>query len=202
METGIMRKMWWLILLAAGVVLLNGPRIPVLAQAQDTLAPTVTGTPTGPIIMVPDEVNVRLGPSLEFDQVGVLISGQEAVALGRSPGGDWIQIVYFGVEGNKAWVYAPFIRLSTGQGMLPIVEPPSTPTPRVIATIDPTFAAQFNMGDNQPTRLPTFTPAPAVIYPTFEPAVQGNQQGIPPIMAILGLLLIGTFGMVAAVLRR
>ncbi|MDF1500293.1 MAG: SH3 domain-containing protein [Anaerolineales bacterium] len=161
--------------------------------------PTVT--PQGPQILVPEQVNVRLGPSIDYELVGVLISGQHATALGRSPGGEWIQIEYPGVPGNTAWVYAPNVVLETGQRLLPIVEPPPTPTPRVTATIDPTLAAQFNIGEAVPTRLPTFTPAGPVVYPTFEPLTQSGGSGFPPVLIILGLATVGVFGMLISFLR-
>ncbi|MFP3855230.1 MAG: SH3 domain-containing protein, partial [Anaerolineales bacterium] len=129
---------------------------------------TLRTTPEGPVILVPDQVNVRLGPDTEYELVGVLISGQLVPALGRSPGGEWIQIYYPGVEDNVAWVYGPLVRLD-GQGFLPVVEPPPTPTPRMTATIDPTLAAQFNLLDVTPTRMPTFTPADSIVQPTFAP---------------------------------
>ena len=163
--------------------------------------PTVTGTPEGPSILVPEQVNVRLGPSTDYEKVGVLIAGQTAPALGRSPGGEWIQIFYAGVPGNIAWVYAPFVVLETGQRLLPIIEPPPTPTPRVTATIDPTLAAQFNIGEAPPTRLPTFTPAEPVTVPTFEASEAAGSGGFPPILAILALLVVGVFGTVISVLR-
>ncbi len=163
--------------------------------------PTVTGTPEGPTILVPEQVNVRLGPSTDYEKVGVLIAGQTAPALGRSPGGEWIQILYAGVPGNVAWVYAPFVVLETGQRLLPIIEPPPTPTPRVTATIDPTLAAQFNIGQAPPTRLPTFTPAEPVSIPTFESDSTVQAGGFPPILAILALLVVGVFGTLISVLR-
>jgi len=150
---------------------------------------------------VPEQVNVRLGPSLDYEKIGVLISGQEAPALGRSPGGEWIQIFYAGVQGNVAWVYAPNVILEAGQRLLPIVEPPPTPTPRVTATIDPTFAAQFNIGELQATRLPTFTPADPVVRPTITVLDQGRGGSFPPVVAILGLLVLGLFGTVVSFLR-
>ena len=163
---------------------------------------TLRTTPQGPVVLVPDQVNVRTGPGTEgYDIIGVLIAGQRALALGRSPGGDWIQIEYPGVEGNVAWVYAPLVTLE-GQGFLTVIEPPPTVTPRVTATIDPTLAAQFNLLDVTATRLPTFTPAEPVVQPTF--AGQGAAQagrGFPPILAILGLLVVGLFGTVISVLR-
>ena len=154
------------------------------------------------MILVPDLVNVRLCPQVTCDLVGVLIAGQVAPALGRSPGGDWIQIAYPGVPGNVAWVFAPLVVLQPSQaGGLPIVEPPPTPTPRTTATIDPTLAAQFNLNPITPTRPPTFTPAPPVILPTFEPNPAQAAGGFPPMLLILGLTVVGVFGLVISVLR-
>jgi hypothetical protein len=180
------------------------------AQAKESAAmqpptgsiPTVTGTATGPQIVVPDQVNVRTGPSTEYELVGVLIAGQQAVAIGRSAGGDWIQINYPGVPGNVAWVYSPFVVLDPPGAFLPIVEPPPTATPRVTATIDPTLAAQFNLGDITPTRLPTYTPAAPIVQPTFAPAEEAAPRtGIPPIFTIAGLVLVGVFGLMISALR-
>jgi hypothetical protein len=170
-------------------------------RLQATVAATVTGTPSGPMILVPEQVNVRTGPAINYPQVGILIAGQTAPALGRSPGGDWLQIVYPGVPGNVAWVYAAFVVLQSFQpGGLPVVEPPPTPTPRVTATIDATLAAQFNLGEPTATRLPTFTSAPPLPEPTQVPASDGG-GGFPPILAILGLLVVGLFGVVISFLR-
>jgi len=171
------------------------------AAAPHAQEATVTGTPEGPSILVPEQVNVRTGPSTDYEKVGVLIAGQRAPALGRSPGGEWIQIFYPGVPGNLAWVYAPFVVLDADQRLLPIIEPPPTPTPRVTATIDPTLAAQFNIGGAPPTRLPTFTPAEPVVEPIFDETQADISGGFPPILAILGLLVVGLFGTVISVLR-
>lgn len=163
--------------------------------------PTVTGSPIGPQIVVPDQVNVRTGPDTLYEQVGVLIAGQRAPAIGRSAGGLWIQIRYPGVPGEVAWVYAPFVVLEPPGANLPIIEPPPTSTPRVTATIDPTFAAQFNLSDITPTRLPTYTAPPPVAQPTFAPVEISARGGLPPIAAIAGLVLIGMFGLLISVLR-
>jgi len=76
-------------------------QIPVLAQQPTGSVPTVTGTPSGPIATVvnADGANVRAGPnSVDYEIIGPsLIDGQQVPALGRSPGGDWIQIYYLGV---------------------------------------------------------------------------------------------------------
>ncbi len=112
-----------------------------------------------------EQVNVRAGPSTNYDIVGVLIVGQEVPALGRTVGGDWVQIAYPGVPEGVAWVYSPLVSVSSD---LPIVEPPPTPTPQTTPTIDPTLAAQF-INEIPPTGLPTFTPPPPLVIPTFQP---------------------------------
>ncbi len=173
---------------------------PVQQPPTGTIA-TVTGTPTGPVIVVPDQVNVRTGPSTEYELIGVLIAGQTAPAIGRTAGGDWIQVAYAGVPNNIAWVYSPFVVLDPPGAFLPIVEPPATATPRVTPTIDPTLAAQFNLSDITATRLPTFTAAPPIVQPTIAPPELDASIGIPPILTIAGLVLIGTFGILITVLR-
>jgi hypothetical protein len=137
---------------------------------QPTIAiPTVTGTPKGVTATVllnqEESINVRSGPGVFFDKVGVLLPGQEASVRGRSAGGDWIMIDYPGGPNNIGWIYAPVVQISPGE--LPIIEPPPTPTPLLTQTINPTLAAQFITTPN-PTRLPTFTPSDPLVIPTYQ----------------------------------
>ncbi len=158
--------------------------------------PTVTGTPHGPVVTVRldldlPSVNIRSGPLTTYKAVGVLLVGQQANAIGRSPGGDWIEIEYPSVEGGVAWVYAPNVNVSPGD--LKIVQPPPTPTPQYTVTIDPTMAAQFVV-TIAPTRIATFTPPPPLVIPTFT-AVNSTagRFGVPPGMIIIGLAAVGLF---------
>jgi hypothetical protein len=173
------------------------------AQIPTVAIPTVTGTPEGPIVTVrrdidQDSVNVRSGPSTKYDIIGLLIVDQSAPALGRTPGGDWIQIFYPGVPGSAGWVYSPYVDV---QGNIPIVEPPPTPTPQVTPTIDPTLAAQFIV-DIPPTRLPTFTTPPQLNIPTFSPS-NTNQTSttLPMGIVIIGMAVLGFFGILISFLR-
>jgi len=173
------------------------------AQQPTVAIPTVTGTPTGPIAIVysePEEqINVRSGPGTEYPKVGILLNREQVPALGSTPGGSWVQIIYPGAEGGVAWVYAPLVRIT---GVLPIVEPPPTPTPQSTPTIDPTLASQFIV-DIPSTRLPTFTPAAPLIIPTFEPKTTTTGTGAIPIgFVITGLTVLGVFGLVISLLRR
>ena len=169
----------------------------VIAQQPTVAIPTVTGTPEGVTAIVlldqPDPVNVRSGPGSFFDKVGVLLPGQKVTVSGRSAGGDWVMIDYPGVPGNFGWVYSPLVYISPGE--LSIIEPPSTPTPEVTQTINPTLAAQFVTTPN-PTRLTTFTPGDPLVIPTYEDTFSSSFMGGIP-MGIIIILLAGLGGLLA-----
>ena len=183
------------------VIQSQGGRADILRQIPTVSIPTVTGTPSGAlakVTMEQDQINVRSGPSTDYPIIGVLIAGQQVPALGRSVGGDWVQIAYPGVEGGVAWVYAPLVTLD---GSVRVVEPPPTPTPLTTPTIDPTLAAQFII-DIPPTRLPTFTPPGPLVIPTFQAAdLPGSTGRIPMGLMITGMAVIGVFGLLISLLR-
>ncbi len=173
---------------------------PVLANVEAQIptgsVPTVTSTASGPIVTVrldidQPQINVRAGPGTTYDKVGILQLGQSAVAKGRTAGGDWIMIEYPGVQSGLAWVHSSLVDITPGE--LPVVEPPPTTTPLVTVTIDPTMAAQFVV-TVAPTRLPTFTPPPQLVIPTFTAENNGTfSTGLPMGLVIIGLAVIGIF---------
>ena len=174
------------------------------AQIPTVDIPTVTGTPSGAMAIVlpgeQDQINVRSGPGTTgYDIVGVLVTSQSVPALGRSVGGDWVQIAYPGAPNGVAWVYSPLVELTAP---VPIVEPPPTPTPRTTPTIDPTLAAQF-LVEIQPTRLPTYTAPPPVVQPTFiaNSGVPSPVGRLPMGMVIVTMLVVGAFGVLISLLR-
>ncbi len=177
----------------------------VNAEDGDPPAPTVTSTPTGPMVQVTaydqDQINVRSGPGVIYPLVGVLIVGQEMPALGRTAGGDWILIVYPGVPEGQGWVYSSLVSVYGGE--LPIIEPPPTPTPQFTPTIDPTLAAQFSF-TQAPTKLPTYTPAPPVTAPEFEDNVPVGifEIGIPMGLIIFVLGFLGIMLALVALTQR
>lgn len=174
------------------------------AQQPTGSVPTVTGTPLGTYIRVTHDadpqINVRSGPSSYFyPSIGVLLWNQQAPALGRSPGGDWIQISYPGVPGDVGWVYAQLVVIWPPGSSLPIVEPPPTPTPLTTPTIDPTLAAAL-LPQYTPTRLPTFTPPGPLAVPNYE-SESPTRSPVPMGLIIALLAMIGGFGTVISFLR-
>jgi uncharacterized protein YraI len=140
------------------------------------------------------DINVRAGPGVEYATLGKLLAGQEAPALGRSVGGDWVQISFPEAQDGLGWVYTYLVDVN---GELSIVIPPATPTPLVTPTIDPTLAAQFII-EPLPTLLPTFTPPPPLAIPTYEieDAVE-DLRGAPLVYLMIGL---GALGLLTALL--
>jgi uncharacterized protein YraI len=176
----------------------------VHAQQPTGSIATVTGTPAGPFVRVDQsvsQVRIYAGPSsFDYPAVGVLVAGETAPAIGRARGReDWIQIIYFGVPGSTAWVFGLYVSLSPG-ALLPLVALPPTPTPLSTPTINPTLEAAF-IGQQTPTRLPTFTPPAAVELPQFTDATEAPETGVPMGLIVLSLALFGFFGAVISYLQ-
>ena len=192
-----------LLLLSLTVLMFMRPQS---ARAQFVLCAAAPGSLTGqPYITVNLDqdpltgINVRGGPnSYLYDKVGKLYPGESALALGRTSGGDWIQIACPGVPGGTGWVYTANVTL-TSTGFLP--EVPLPPPPVFPLSHDPTLAASLEV---QPTatRLPTYTPPPP---PPTLPAYADLPRSSPsswtaPLAA--GFALAGVFGLLASLFFR
>jgi hypothetical protein len=173
----------------------------VLAQE-----PTQTPAPTNGlfITVITDEpqINVRLGPSSTvYPVVGILLQGAIAPALGRSQGGDWIQIEFPAAPDGVGWVYSPLVQVSP-PGNLNIVPPPPTPLGPATSTIDPTLAAQFVVEPTS-TRLPTFTPHPSITpIATFASTASSINDSVPLATIIIAFAVLGFIGFLLSLIRR
>ncbi len=191
-----------IILLAVGLLVIAVPTAGADALAQEA---TQTATPEGHLAQVNngnEGINVRSGPGTDYEKVGELEARQIVTVYGKSAGGTWLQIHFSDVPGERVWVYTPLMTIIT-TGELPIIEPPSTPTPLVTVTIDLTLAAQF-ITEPPPTRLPTFTPPQPLVVPTLPPAQNPPlAAGFPWGIVILSIVVIGILGVfISSLLRR
>lgn len=196
---------WVAVILGITILgLLDPGQTAVFAQQPTGAIPTVTGTPSGPVIKVDlsiPQIRVYAGPgSFDYPAIGVMLAGESAPALGRASGReDWILIQYSGVPGSIGWIYGLYVSLSPG-ARLPIVEIPPTPTALSTPTINPTLEAAF-IGEQTPTRLPTFTPPPPLDLPSFTDVNPAQTTSVPMGLLILSLGLFGFFGAVISYLR-
>lgn len=165
--------------------------------------PTET-TSTGMFItVITDEpqINIRMGPSSTiYPVVGILLTGSTAPALGRSIGGDWIQIEFPSAPDGKGWVYSPLVQVSP-PGTLQVVDSPPTPVPPATSTIDPTLAAQFVIVPTT-TRLPTYTPPPPLITPSYIQQDTSDKAPIQLASIIIAFAVLGLIGFVLSLVRR
>lgn len=199
------RVVRWFFLLTLILILSPLSAADAGAQIPTVHIPTVTGTDRGIVVTVRNDpanpqINLRGGPGTEYDRVGTMVIGQEATAIGRTEGGNWLLIEYPGGPGGYAWVYRMYVDYF---GELPVVEVPGTPTPRVTNTIDPTLAARFIV-TLEPTRLATFTQPPPLVIPTFVGATAGTDNGTVPMgLIVIVLFILGlTIGLFALAQRR
>lgn len=192
---------WCFILLVVSLLVFT-PLHRALAQQPTGAIPTVTGTPSGPMLSVhpgyEEQINVRAGPGADYDAVGILVVGQWVPALGQISSRDWIEIAYPGAPDNIGWVLAAIVDVV---GDVPAIDVPPSPTPRTTPTIDPTLAAQYIV-EIPATRLPTYTPPNPLAIPTFPPAAPlRGRGGVPMGLVIIGLGVVGLFGALISLLR-
>jgi hypothetical protein len=206
MMARVIRSFVWLTAIIGMLLLgfLDPYNAPVRAQQPTGSIATVTGTPEGPMVTVDQSIpviRVYAGPSsFDYPPIGVLLGNEKAPAIGRARDReDWIQIIYPGVEGGTGWVYGLYVSLTAG-ARLPLVDIPATPTPFATPTINPTLESAY-IGQQTPTRLPTFTPAPALEMPSFDDTRNTGFTGIPTGLLILSLGLFGFLGAVISYLR-
>jgi len=100
---------------------------PTPAPIQETLPPDVTPSPS-PLVVTnpgPTTVNLRAGPDLNAENLGILAIGASALVLGRTEDSLWYQVEFPDQPEQTAWVYASLVQLSDLTAELPVVT--STP---------------------------------------------------------------------------
>ena len=96
-----------------------------------TLTPTFT--PSVPIAKVSTGTNCRTGPGIVYDQIGVLLVGEEAVVVGKySPSNYWI--INNPDASGTCWLWGQHATISGNTDGLPEYTAPPTPTPTMTPT--------------------------------------------------------------------
>ncbi|MCB0195591.1 MAG: PKD domain-containing protein, partial [Anaerolineae bacterium] len=95
-----------------------------------------TPAPQGPSVTADANINIRSGPSTEFEVIGRLDQGQNAEALGRSPDQQWWVIKVAAANNGQGWVAADFVT-TTNTDNLPVIQPPAPPAATAAPTPEP-----------------------------------------------------------------
>ncbi|MCB0193151.1 MAG: hypothetical protein KDJ65_14500, partial [Anaerolineae bacterium] len=146
-----------------------------------TGSPTPTTTPETPTATVPStpsltaltDLNVRGGPEITYDLLGLLPSGTNAEIVGRDETRQWWQIRFAPSPTGLGWVSSdPGFSKTVNVDNVPVAVAPPTPTGTPTST--PTTTTT-------PTTLPTDTsvPATATEVPTDTPEPEATNTPIP-----------------------
>lgn len=145
----------------------NTPTMVTVTAVGDLAAATVTPTstpatptptvPTAPTLKTITDLNVRSGPGLTYDLIGLLPVGSSAELTGRSEDQQWWQIRFAPAANGVGWVSSdPAYASTVNTGSVPVVPAPPSPTPSPTPT-------------GTPTNTPTATSVPATFTPTLTP---------------------------------
>jgi uncharacterized protein YraI len=84
-----------------------------------TIVPTPI--PGAPILTASANLNIRSGPGIEFDKIGLMLIGQSAEVVGVSKDAEWWAIKVPLAEGGRGWVTANFAQVGNAQDV-PVIE--------------------------------------------------------------------------------
>jgi len=108
-------------------------------------APATTATPTGYHLRITREfLNVRSGPGTEYDIIGQVIEGAQMRIQGANVDHSWVVIDF---RGQSGWVAAYLAETFGDRNLVPILQPPATPTP------EPPQEPDLLVLNAQPSRL-------------------------------------------------
>jgi uncharacterized protein YraI len=97
----------------------NAQGVPVLPLPDELVAATRLASDP-PMVTALINVNIRSGPGMDFNRVGLLQEGQEARAIGVDSEGFWYAIVVPGTENLQGWVSKDYIRIRYAD-LLPVI---------------------------------------------------------------------------------
>lgn len=244
------------LLLAAGALALRTPDRPAavaLAQAETPTsvqltfpAPTqppealASASPTRTATVVANnfiearanDTNVRAGPDINDERVGLIYPGTQYRVIARRF--EWYQIEFLESPTGSAWVHNSVVDLTGNAADIPEIDLEQIPTidpafiaaqetarfvretPGALATltaaVEITPTGVFTTSPDELSTLdpsaipPTFTEPPytntPIVIPHGAPAPVEGSGGLPPIVPILALAALGLMGLLVGLLRR
>ena len=72
------------------------------------------------VVQPGDYVNVRTGPSVDYNIIGMLTANQSALVIGKSADSSWWQVRMGAVTG---WISADYVEIRGDQSTIPVVKP-------------------------------------------------------------------------------
>lgn len=115
---------WWQINYPNGVDGKGWVTAQYVTTAGKPVVPVVGGNTSNPNVggnaVIIQQLNVRSGPGIDFDTLGVLNANDFVNLIGKNDTGTWFQIEFTGGPDGKGWVNAGFVKAG-GTDSLPII---------------------------------------------------------------------------------
>ena len=116
-----------------------------------TPTPVPTATPSGYNLRILSTLqNVRSGPGLNYDVIGQLPSGTQARIRGATTDYAWFVIDF---QGQLGWLAAYLVDTFGDRNLVPLLEPPASPTPAATATAAPQSEPDIVIVNAYPKRI-------------------------------------------------
>ncbi len=110
-----------------------------------------TPTPSGYNLTIQSTFqNARSGPGLNFDVIGQLSRGTQARVLGATSDFSWLVIDF---RGQLGWLAAYLVDTIGNRNIVPIIQPPASPTPPATPTAAPPSTADLVIVNVYPERI-------------------------------------------------
>ena len=105
--------------------------LPTVIAPQSVVQPQPTPT-TAPVAVPLENLNVRAGPGITYEKIGLLVAGSEAPIIGQNEEGSWWQIDFPDGPAGVGWISAEFAEARNLQALTSSTATPSlaplTPT--------------------------------------------------------------------------
>jgi uncharacterized protein YgiM (DUF1202 family) len=150
-----------------------------LVPPTETNTPTPSITPTvGGIISAQQPINVRTGPSTDYDILVALPAGTGVQVIGQSPDGEWFNIRI--EDGREGWIKSSFVRVEPTPTVMPSITPSPNLTALFLGTpLAPTALIGGQATATPPQQLRTGTPEVIETLPPIQ--TEGALPGVPTI---------------------
>lgn len=138
---------------------------PVTATANPPASPTPTVL-AQPEVVVINGVNIRRGPSTDYDIIGEAGKGERFRVIGKNAANNWWQIDF---RGQPAWLFGELVTAQNTAAVPVAQNIPPAPTATFTPTATPT-PTPMPTATATASPLPTWTPTPLPsVTPTFTP---------------------------------
>jgi uncharacterized protein YraI len=171
----------------------QAPASAVQPTEQSTLVSTAQTSVTATVNVT--QLNIRLGPGLNYNIATTLNQGSVLTLLGKSTDGNWYEVQL--QDGSEGWVFSAYLTTSASVAALPVMQAPTA----VIGTALPSVGGSIPLTGATPVPTVVSTAVPVVVLPpaTTNPivvAIANNQAQVTlsnfpagkPVIATLGAL--------------